>query len=132
MDHLLEMIRMWEGKPVDIDGFYGAQCMDWVNQYAVSVGHERLGGNAVDVPYLRIPNATWIANAPSNWPVAGDIVCFAGNNPQIRTGPYGHISVAVVGNPHSFISSDQNWNGVRAVQLWSHSYIGVVGWWRLH
>jgi hypothetical protein len=131
-DRLMALIQMYQGTPVDRDGVYGAQCMDWVNLYVVDRGHAPLSGNAVDVPRQHVAGATWIPNGPVNFPVAGDIVCFAANVPTIGTGPYGHVAVAVVGNPHSLISSDQNWNGAHAVQIWSHSYAGVLGWWRLH
>jgi hypothetical protein len=52
------------GKPLDLDGEYGPQCVDLVNAYARDVLHAPLfGGNAIDI-WSRYPAAL----LDQNWP----------------------------------------------------------------
>lgn len=68
-------VAEWNGKYVDFDGFYGAQCVDLVQQYAKEIGMPRFYGNAADVanqyawPHVTVPQRGDVAvfpRAPSN------------------------------------------------------------------
>lgn len=91
-----QFVNTWNGRYVDFDGYYGAQCMDLVQEYAKELGLPRFYGNAKDV-----------ANQyPAGWvhvlsPIQGDVVVFA---PNAANGYYGHI--AIYDRPGYFFSQN--------------------------
>jgi hypothetical protein len=131
--HLQEFIDTWNGRRCDFDNAYGSQCEDLAQYWnRDGVGAPPLTGNAVDAwhsasatAYTRIPNAA--GNAPS----PGDIVIWQ-QSAAAGTGVYGHIAIAVHGDPHSFVSFDQNWPTGSPCHLQTHDYDGVIGWLHPH
>jgi surface antigen len=127
---LLEWLSTRLHVATDVDGVYGAQCTDLVNDYLHAVyGAPRVRGNAVDM-YLLVP-AGWrlVPNGPTNAPSAGAVVhWYAGTSSQL-VGEFGHVAVAIVASSDWLLSVDQNWAGVRAASLVDHSYRQVRGWW---
>jgi hypothetical protein len=118
-----------QGRFIDVDGAYGAQCMDLINDYLVRVaGVPRVGGNAIDLPRNRPQGFTWIPNTPTNMPSWGDVIVW-GSNVTVGTGPYGHTAVCVLADSMHLLSMDQNWPTGHATQLVYHGYAGVIGWW---
>lgn len=127
-----QTVHVAEGLSNDYDGWYGAQCMDLVLFWSEYLG----------LPLLSAPSAlrTWdlnpsgyekIANGPTNAPVSGDIVVFGTDIGS----PYGHIAIILSADLGGFVSLDQNWYGSNetvgspTAQV-THSYTGVLGWFR--
>lgn len=131
-----QFFTKYDGKKIDFDGFYGAQCMDLANQYIKEVdgrtGWEIARATAYQVwsEFDRITANqyyTKIVNTPDAVPQAGDLVIW-----NTTVGTAGHIAVATgQGNTSTFTSFDQNWPGGSACHYQSHNYNGVVGWLRL-
>jgi hypothetical protein len=122
-------IAKYQGRFVDVDHAFGAQCVDLANAYCGEVlGVDRLSGNAIDI--WRTAPASWqrATNAPTNAPGKGMVVIW-GQNAIAGTGVYGHIAIAVEDQGVSTFSSlDQNWPTGSPCHLQRHTYDGVVGW----
>jgi hypothetical protein len=118
------------GKPLDLDGEYGPQCVDLVNAYARDVLHAPLfGGNAIDI-WSRYPAAlyTKVENTPRAVPLPGDIIIWGGPNAVVGTTIYGHIAVVLSATVSTFVSFDQNWPEQSFCHKQAHTYDAVVGW----
>jgi len=128
---LTDFIAKYNGKYIDFDGVYGAQCMDLMHQYVVEV----LGiadPNVLSAPaavdlYNNFDNIyghedfDLIANTVNNVPLEGDIIVW-----DIYT--YGHVAIFVDGDPDKFNSFDQNYPIGSPCHLQNHDYNGVSGW----
>jgi hypothetical protein len=129
-----EFVIKWNGKYIDFDGVYGAQCMDEMHQYCV----ECLG--ITDARVLQAPSAKelWntfptvyghelfdqITNTPDGVPQEGDIILWT-------NGTYGHVATQIEGNIKSFRSFDQNYPVGSPCHIQNHpNYTGVAGWLR--
>ena len=122
---LNDFIAKWSGKPIDFDGWYGAQCVDLMNQYCVDV----LG---ISNPMQALPGATAyeiyqnandsrftkITNTPSGIPQSGDIIFWSTN----------HVAVFIQGDTSTFTSFDQNFPTGSNCHVQLHNYTGVAGW----
>lgn len=120
-----EFLDNWNGKSIDFDGAFGAQCMDLALQYNQDiVKAPRLIGDAVDV-WTTYPQDFYdkVPNTPDNFPQLGDIVIWG-----TAIGQFGHIAVCQKGDSVSFTSLDQNWNGVSHCEYVTHNYNAVLGW----
>jgi len=126
---LQEFINKYNGKAVDFDKHYGAQCVDLYRQYLKEV--------------LELPQTPPVIGAKDIWtnhgksltayprasgaiPQAGDIVIWGkelGNT-------YGHVGIFVQGDKFGFTSFDQNWPEGSLCHLQGHSYNYVLGWLR--
>jgi len=121
----------WIGKRCDRDGVYGAQCVDWIKQYAEESGYPvTTSWNAIDLwskwlwdHYTKTPYKSGL------FPQAGDIV--------IQSWPtqYWHIFVADVSNPTNLLAIEQNaqtWNGSGkggdAIRKHTYTYKNCLGW----
>ena len=72
------------GQSLDYDGYYGAQCVDFIYYYYVYLGQAAPGGNANQF-------ANGGRYTPSGWsyqssPLPGDIAVWTG-------GTYGHVAI---------------------------------------
>lgn len=129
MSSPLPWLAKWIHRPIDLDGWYGPQCVDSVRSFLRYVGAGfDITGNAVDVIRRPPPGARWIDNAPTNYPQPGDIVAWNANSAAAGTGPYGHVAVCLVADPQYLITADQNWDGIQTVVIVLHTYAGVAGW----
>ena len=124
---LQQFIDKYNGKKIDYDGFYGAQCMDLYRQYVKEVlefpqspGVE--GAKDVWDTYLK-DKYTRVSNTPDGVPEAGDIVIWG-----IGAGTYGHIAIFIEGTTGSFKSFDQNWPVGSSCHIQGHYYSNVLGW----
>lgn len=123
-----DFFNQFNGRFVDFDGAYGAQCFDLVNKWSVALGYRPFGGlyasgiyNQPQGNYMQIPNS------PSAVPRAGDIIVW--NNRY--GGGYGHTAIATgEGDTNSFVSFDQNYPTGSVAKKVRHSYDGVIGWLR--
>ena len=60
---VVQVAKKYIGKSVDIDGVYGAQCVDYSNRVAMDIDGTRFTGNAIDMPYTKNHGAwVWIRN----------------------------------------------------------------------
>lgn len=141
------------GNSIDMDGKYGAQCVDLMHAYlntALGLTYpDVFTGNAYPI-YNAAASATTkysnlfaanvkftkIANTPTGVPVKGDIIFWK----PVKTGDPGHVAIFISGDQNNFTSLDQNWvnssdNGSPAAIV-SHGYTGptsaglsgVAGW----
>jgi surface antigen len=109
-------------KSIDVDGYYGPQCVDLVNHYLRNVrAKPGFAGNAIDAKTAHIQGAVWTDNAPHNAPTQGDIVVW-------DYAPYGHVAVVLAADQNVLVSIDQNWNTIQRAEVVSHDYHHVLGW----
>ncbi len=126
----------------DMDGYYGAQCVDLMHAYISDVLDitypHGLTGNAYAV-YESVSGSVTkqsgshgtvrfdkIANTAAGAPQKGDIVFWS-------SGAVGHVAIFLSGDANSFQSIDQNWinpsvNYGSPAKIVTHSYSGVAGW----
>lgn len=131
MDSLLDWVSRRAGVPVDLDGEYGPQCMDLVNDYVKQVwGLGPLPGNAIDLPRVSVPGFHWIVNGPKNAPSPGSIVVWRGPDAVVGTSRYGHTAICLAAGSMVLLTFDQNWPTGHAPQLVLHHYRAVMGWWQ--
>lgn len=128
------MLASWvasvTGRALDVDGAYGPQCVDLVNDWARrGLGVPTFVG---DVAARLIPARpgywSWVPNGPVNYPLAGDVVIWHPNL-QAAIGPAGHTAVVLVADPRQLVTLDQNWAGHPEARMAVHGYPGVAGWW---
>lgn len=100
-DWALARIGAW----IDTDGYYGAQCKDFVNAYTQENWGITFPGNACDLIYANMPSG-WqkIQNYDAFIPEPGDIAIWGGWG----SNPYGHTAVIISANYYTFDSVDQN------------------------
>ena len=122
-----DFIKKYDGKKIDYDGFYGAQCMDLYRQYVKEVlvfpqspGVE--GAKDVWNTYLK-NKYTRVVNTDEGVPDKGDIVIWGSG-----AGTYGHIAIFIEGTTGSFKSFDQNWPVGSPCHIQGHYYSNVLGW----
>jgi len=126
-----------EGKYLDVDSAFGAQCVDVIKDYyrkVIDIEPQR--GNAIDY-WTTYPTAhfTRIVNTPSLIPRGGDIVIWGSTGSPgwdgKNVGQYGHIAVCLNGaTVNTFKSLDQNWpfsNGTTPAKTITHSYTAIKG-----
>ena len=101
----LSWIMAQKGRWLDVDGWYGAQCVDLIMYYFTDfwgiANHPR--GDAKEWAYLPLPSG-WrrVRNTPNFVPKPGDIVVW---NNGTR---YGHIGLVISANVNEFTSLEQN------------------------
>lgn len=121
-----EFFKQWNGKKLDADGVYGAQCVDVIKQYFKDVLNVPVRkGNALDY-WVDIPGFKRIGWIPGTSPRPGDIVVWD----KTPTNPYGHIGICVWSRAHDFSSFEQNFPIGSPCHFQEHNYVGVLGWLR--
>lgn len=132
--------RQWmksiEGKKIDYDGVYGAQCVDLIKKYFVDIiGIPAIKNNAVDY-WTNYPSAhfTRIANTASFIPKSGDIIIWGSTKSPgwdgKNVGTYGHIAIVWTATVDWFDSLDQNWpnsGGTTPAKFIHHNYSAIKG-----
>lgn len=106
-NEFIEYVKKNNG--VDTDGYYGKQCMDLWNFYAVNVLNLTKGLTGANIAknilknnYV-MKNMLRINNTPDFVPQKGDVAVWCG-------GEYGHIAICLgLGDKTYFMSIDQNW-----------------------
>lgn len=113
---------------VDVDGWFGCQCMDLSIRWASFLGLGTWHAGAAVGMWDEAPEG-WqrIANGPDNAPEPGDVVVWG-----YALGEHGHTAICLTANGGSFRSLDQNYpagseRGSPAAVI-SHGYHGVLGW----
>ena len=125
----------YNGKYIDYDGKFGAQCVDLFLQYLKEVigidprpfqgwGTAKNIFNSFDK--IKDNHFKKILNTPTGVPQKGDIL-FWGTYPLV-TGWAGHVAVFGSGDANNIISFDQNYPTNSPCHFYKHSYKGVMGW----
>jgi hypothetical protein len=123
---LLEYLRSVLNRRIDRGD--DASCVDLVNDRLADLGLPPVRGNAVDVAGQRVGGHVWVANNPTNWPSAGDLVVWNRNVTVRGIGEYGHVAIAVAADAMVLLTLDQNWPAGAPAGLIVHDYVGVAGW----
>lgn len=123
-----EFTSKYDGKFIDYDGKFGAQCVDLARQYVKEVlgypqcppvvGAADLWDSCVSDFYEKVPNT------PTGVPQSGDIVIW---NRKLGNG-YGHVAIFDHGNASAFVSFDQNYPLGTPCHFQKHTYSSVTGW----
>lgn len=126
---LIQWLMARLGEKIDVDGFYGPQCVDAINDYlAYCRSTPRVRGNAIDISAQAIKGMVWTPNLPANSPPPGSIVVWRGGDSQLGLGPEGHVAVAIWCDRWGLVVAEQNWGGHTELRLNSHGYRSVAGW----
>lgn len=108
-----------DGKFLDYDKVYGAQCVDLVHYYYAYFGKASYAtGNGCDFVNNKLPDGwTRIKNTADFVPQPGDIAVWGKELSQ-----YGHVAIILSADAHSFVSMDQNWPRGSACKKVTHNY----------
>jgi hypothetical protein len=127
---LYNFVAKYLGQFMQAPGGIGGQCVDLANLYLIECRSQAaVRQNAIDWHNVTVPGMTWQPNGPVNSPPSGSLVVW-GASAEVGTGQYGHIALALAGDPSHFVSFDQDWPLNSPAALTLHSYIGVLGWLR--
>ncbi len=123
--YIKDFFSKYNGKAIDRDGAYGAQCMDLYNQYQQEVINVNPRGAkyAKDVWDTYDKNVfTKIVNTPEFVPQLGDVAVWIANPSNSELG---HISICTgKGDTNTFESFDQNWDKKQYCRYVTHNYYG--------
>lgn|SRR3990167_1365224 len=129
-----EFIEKFNGKYIDFDGVYGAQCVDLIRYYIVEVlgiSNNTIkpvaGAKDMFEKYDTLVDKNVferIPNTPTGVAEESDIVLWGATSGN----PYGHVALFVEGDTNSFRSFDQNFPVGSPCHIQNHSYSNVLGW----
>ena len=118
-DDALKWVYAQEGKFLDYDGAYGAQCVDLIAYYYKYLGQSKyVKGNGCDYVSNALPDG-WIRikNTADFVSEPGDIAVWG-----TELSAYGHVAIILSADVHSFVSMDQNWPRGSACKRVTHNY----------
>ena len=95
------------GQKLDVDGVYGAQCVDLINYFYKKYWGFRAWGNAIDFANNSMPDGFTRYSAGRVVPQAGDILVWRLSNSD----HFGHIGICVEVNGDMVTSVEQNVDG---------------------
>ncbi len=110
------------GQYIDVDGAYGAQCVDLIYAYYDYLGIGRRGGNGADYQNDDKLPEEWIRLYAQDGavPQPGDVVVWGGYAPGVYTAD-GHVGlVDAVDQAGNFSVLEQNYGADRSVTLNTH------------
>lgn len=134
---LIEFIEKYQGKKVDFDGVYGAQCVDLFRQYAKEVlaipehtGPCATTGGAIDLfqDYERMPieKKYFTRSTNKNWK-SGDILIWD----KTPTNKYGHVAILIaVFDNSKFLVFEQNGITQAGAEIRVRDKTGLLGYLR--
>lgn len=112
----LSWVQGQVGKSIDVDGAYGAQCVDLIKAYYNYLVGYNVGGNGADYATNSLPSG-W-SRVYKGTPQAGDILVYSGNS----SNPYGHVAIYESDRVHYH----QNFAGNPYVQRITYMYNGLA------
>lgn len=120
--NLQQFTNKYNGKYVDFDGYYGAQCVDLVQFWSKELGGPRFSGNAADIAGQTGGFYTWHT---SGVPSPGSIVVF---KREPANGNAGHIAIVLDADSRGITTLDQNYPTGSPTRTNRHTYAKVLGW----
>ena len=110
-----------EGKSLDYDHAYGAQCVDLIKYYYAYFGYASYAmGNASAYVSNALPEGwTRIQKTSGFIPEPGDIAVWGAD---LNSSGTGHVAIVLSANENSFVSMDQNWPQGSACKQVTHTY----------
>jgi len=123
-----EFMAQNEGKYLDWDGIYGAQCTDVCKYWEQKIGSPITHGNGKDykINADEKPNDyEWVKNTATSVPNKGDIIVWGSG-----IGTYGHVAIFIRGDVNKFWSFDQNYPLNSSCHVQEHNYNSVIGYLR--
>ena len=120
----LKWVYAQEGKSLDYDGVYGAQCVDLIKYYYAYFGKASYAkGNGCDYVSNALPDGwTRIKNTTDFVPQPGDIAVWG-----TELSKNGHVAIILSANANSFVSMDQNWPSGSPCKQVTHTYNNFWG-----
>lgn len=110
-DEAIAWAQSMVGKSIDVDGYYGAQCVDLIMAYYDYLEGYHVSGNGCDYATNALPSG-W-QRIPNARPQKGDILVYTGTSAN----PYGHVAIY----ESDYVHYDQNVNNVQKVfRMTSH------------
>ncbi len=113
-DDAIAWLQEQEGRSIDYDGYYGAQCVDLIMAYYKYLIGYNVGGNADDYATNTLPSG-W-TRTTNGQPQKGDILVYAGG-----TGA-GHIAIY----ESDYVTWHQNYNGQYVRRVTNKHYTSFV------
>ena len=86
-DEAITWVKSQEGKALDYDGMYGAQCVDLAMYYYKFLGVNPVSGNGKDYATNSLPSG-W-TRTKGGTPQKGDLLVYSGNS----SNTYGHVAI---------------------------------------
>lgn len=118
-EEAVQWVHAQEGKSLDYDGAYGAQCVDLIKYYYAYFGKASYArGNGCDYVSNALPDG-WIRikNTATFVPEPGDIAVWG-----TELSKSGHVAIILSADVHSFVSMDQNWPSGSPCKQVTHTY----------
>lgn len=112
-----------EGRSIDMDGGYGAQCVDVAISYNLNcVGGPRISGNGKDWYANGGRSGAYTQIPASAAPRKGDIACWGAS----WGGGYGHVAVVLGTSGSSLVTMSQNPGPTRRMNLSRNGLMGYL------
>ena len=112
-DDAINWVNSKLGQAIDVDGAYGAQCVDLIMAYYQYLGGYRVSGNGADYTWNEVPS-DW-TRLQGVQPQKGDILVYTGNT-------YGHVAIY----ESDWCTYHQNFNSNQTVQkITQYKYNGL-------
>ena len=132
---LAEFVEKYNGKKIDYDGHYGAQCVDVFRQYCkdvLAIPHTGgvVGAAELFTKYEAMPlEQKYFERIPYKagmQPEAGDVVVFGAT----QTNQYGHVAIVLVATTEDIAVFEQDGFAQDGAHVGSWSYRRVLGFLR--
>lgn len=112
-----------EGKAIDYDGAYGAQCVDLVFHYSrYVIGGPRLTGNGRDIFPNAAGNSSYTRLGPGDRARKGDVACWGPS----WGGGWGHAAIVLSDNGGDLTCLSQNPGPARRMNLGKNGLMGYL------
>jgi len=130
-----EFVETYNGKKIDFDGHYGAQCVDVFRQYCrdvLNIPHTGgvVGASELYTKYEAMPlEQTYFARIPYKagmLPKVGDVVIFGAT----KTNLYGHVAIVLDASTKEIAVFEQDGFKQDGAHVGSWNYARVLGFLR--
>lgn len=122
-NEVLDWMKKYQGKPIDEDGLWGAQCVDLVNNYAREVHGEKYSrGNGLDKAHNFARDYGWKFIGPKEKAQAGDVISWGKSWGR----GYGHTAVVLEDHGTYIRGFDQNPGAPRIRDILKKDVVGYA------
>lgn len=130
-DAVSNFVAKWQGKEINFDRSYGAQCYDVFRQYNADLGipNAGMGGSDSAADLFKNYDQNGVANHydrishGQGAPQPGDLIVYGGNNWDGVE--YGHVAVVTAVDGDRYEVLEQNYTGKRGPDGWPHDPAAV-------